>query len=442
MRGLATPLIRQDFALSITQINSQAHHSRVRNRMSTKPGLLILPSWYPRPDDKINGSFFQEQARLVSDHYDVKVLLFRFTGRPSIRALRTTPIQTGKEWLWYVFQGKALAQLPDDEVFTTPPLIEYRMRVFDLTERRRHQRRLDAYLEALEDLMATGWRPDLIHAHSVKLGGLVAQRIKDVHGIPYVITEHMPFAICNYPEFMREEIKGAFRNADKVLSLGYDKVRQLGMADIDVEPNLIFNFVDETVFDQLCAVYVPGQPLKLISIGAASHLKDHRTLLRALAVLKDRAVPFSLTLIGLKVWGGMYQDTLDLIHRLGLETDVTVVDRPDRAEVRDYLTAHNVYLMTSIAEGFPVSVLEAMACGLFVVATRHGGTEDVLTPETGALVEIKNYQKIADRLEDIYSGRIRFDPQAIRDYVVSVCGRQAFKDRLIGYYEQAMGCGT
>jgi glycosyltransferase involved in cell wall biosynthesis len=404
----------------------------------TRKKVLVLPSWYPRPDDTINGSFFQEQAKLVGDRFDVKVLFFRFTGRPSLRALRTTPIQTGKEWLWYVFQGKALAQLPDDEVFTNPPLIEYRMRIFDLTGRRRYRQRLNAYLEALAALLATGWRPDLIHAHSVNLGGLVAQRIKEVHGIPYVITEHMPFAIGHYPEFMREEVKRAFRNADQVLSLGYDKVRQLGMADIDVEPNLVFNFVDETVFDQLCSPYVPGQPLKLISIGAASHLKDHRTLLRALAVLKERGVPFSLTLIGLKAWGGLYQETLDLIHHLGLDTDVTVVDRTERAEIRDYLTAHQVYVMTSIAEGFPVSVLEALACGLFVVATRHGGTEDILTPECGAVVEIKNFNKIADRLQAIYLGQLDFEPKAIREYVISVCGTEAFKRRLIGYYERAM----
>ena len=401
--------------------------------------LLVLPSWYPRPDDKINGSFFQEQAKLVTDRFDVKVLLFRFASRPSFRALLKTPRQTVGEWLHFILQGKTRIQLPDDEVFTHPPLIEYGMRIIGLTARQRYQQRVEAYLEALDELMASGWQPDLVHAHSVSLGGLVAKRIKEVHGIPYVITEHMPFALCNYPEYMRDDIKGAFRNADTVLSLGYDKVRQLGMSDIDAEPNLIFNLVDESVFNKLCAAYVPGQPLKLISIGAASHLKDHRTLLRALVVLMERGVPFTLTLIGLKAWGGLYDDTLDFIRGHGLESVVTVIDRIDRAEVCDYLAAHHVYLMTSIAEGFPVSVLEALACGLFVVATRHGGTEDILTPETGAVVEIKNHQKIADRLEDIYRGRLRYDPQTIRDHVVAICGNDAFKRRLVGYYEKAMG---
>ncbi|AUB83875.1 hypothetical protein THSYN_24980 [Candidatus Thiodictyon syntrophicum] len=313
------------------------------------------------------------------------------------------------------------------------------MRIIGLTPRQRHRKRLDAYLEALEELKATGWKPDLIHSHSVDLGGLVAQRIKQVYGIPYVITEHRPFALCNYPEHMRDDIKGAFRNADMVLSLSYDKVRQLGMSDIDVEPNLIFNLVDESVFNKLCAPYEPGHPLKLISIGAASHLKDHRTLLRALTILKGRNIPFKLTLIGLKVWGGLYEETLQFIVDQGLADDITVIDRIERQRVPGYLAANQVFLLTSIAEGFPVSVLEAMACGLFVVATRHGGTEDILTTESGVLVEIKNYLKIADRLEAIYRGDIQFEPQAIRAHVVSLCGTTAFGQRLAAYYEQALG---
>ena len=137
--------------------------------------------------------------------------------------------------------------------------------------------------------------------------------------------------------YMRDEIKEAFRNADKVLSLSYDKVRQLAMSDIDVEPNLVFNFVNEEMFNKLCAPYRPGLPLKLISIGAASHYKDHRTLLRAMGLLKERGVPFQLTLIGLKAWGGLYGETLEFIRVNGLAAAVNVIDRIARDEVPDYL---------------------------------------------------------------------------------------------------------
>jgi glycosyltransferase involved in cell wall biosynthesis len=399
-----------------------------------KTKLLILPSWYPSPLDKINGSFFQEQAKLVSRDFDVKVLLVRFACRPSIRLFFKKPVKTGSEWFKYLFLKDAQVQLPDDDVFINPPLIEYKKKVIGVTQIQGYKEKIDAYLKSFKDLLDTGWRPDIIHAHSVNMGGLIAKRIKDLYGIPYVITEHMPFALCNYPSYMREDIKRSFNSADMVLSLGYDKVRQLGMSGIDVEPNLVYNYVDDNQFSCLSDVYQKGSPLKLITIGAASHYKDHRTLLRSVQTLKERGVPFSLTMVGLKAWGGLYDETLNMIAYLGLKDDVIVVDSIKREKVQEYLADSHIYLMTSIAEGFPVSVLEAMACGLFVLSTRHGGTEDIMTEKVGRLVEIKNYKKIADYLEDIYSGKISYSPVYIRSYVISLCGREAFRRRLINYY--------
>ena len=401
--------------------------------------IAILPSWYPSPEDRITGSFFHEQARLVSDHFDVKVLLIRFSSRPSIRVFLKSPIKTGYEWIRFIFQGKSRTRLPDEDVFTNPPLIEYGMRILCLTQRQLYQKRLDAYLKALEEMMAAGWKPDLIHAHSVNLGGLVARRIKEVYGIPYVITEHMPFALCNYPAHMREDIKDAFENSNMNLSLGYDIVRQLGMNGIYVEPNLVYNLVDDFLFDKLCVAYEPGQTLKLISIGAASHYKDHRTLLRALVVLKDLGIPFKLTLVGLKVYGSLYDETLHFIRIHDLERYVTVIDRIERDEVSELLAKHDVYLMTSVFETFCVSIIEALASGLPVITTAHGGgSVDLITEATGAVVNVRDFLAVSNKLEDIYNGKLRFDPQVIREHVVAVCGTDAFKRRLIGYYEQAM----
>jgi teichuronic acid biosynthesis glycosyltransferase TuaC len=399
--------------------------------------LLIIPSWYPHPDDRINGSFFQEQARLVSGHVDVKVLFFRFCDRPSLRSLLREPTRTVSAWLRFLFQGRTSTALPDEELFRHPPLIDYVAPVIAFTRRQRYRQCLEFYLEAVAEMIARGWKPDLIHAHSVNLGGLVARRIKEVHGIPFVITEHSPFALNNFHDYMREDIRATFREADLVLSLGYDKVRQLGISGIEVEPHLIYNYVDETFFRTLCSPYQPRTPLRLTTIGAASHYKDHRTLLRAVALLKARQIPFTLSLVGLRIWGPLYDEILQQIRDQGLTDDVHLIDRLDRAEVPGHLARQNVFLLTSIQEGFPVSVLEALATGLYVVATRHGGTEDVLPPTSGTLVEIKNSSRIADCLEDLYHGRITFDPATIRQHIVSVCGTDAFRQRLLGYYRQA-----
>ena len=70
----------------------------------------------------------------------------------------------------------------------------------------------------------------------------------------------------------------------------------------------------------------PGKPLRIISVGSASFYKDHRTLLRACIELKIRGIPISLTLIGLKIWGDLYEKTVDFINDNNLSISVTGSD--------------------------------------------------------------------------------------------------------------------
>lgn len=400
--------------------------------------VLIIPSWYPHPEDKINGSFFREQALVVGDYCDVKVLVVRFESGSGIFKSSSSFSCKIKKIFKYIFGNVKKEGLPPDEIFLRPQLSQYSASVVAFSRRDRYRKRVNAYIHAFNDLVSTGWKPELIHAHSAELAGLVALEIKSRYNIPYVITEHMPFSIFSYPKIIQDDIRRVFLLANTVLSLSYDKVRQLAMSNISVEPNIVYNLVDESIFDRLSDKYIPGSPLKIISIGAASYLKDHMTMLRALKMLKDRGVPFSLTLIGLGVWGDIYDDIINFVRENNLCNDVLVIDKVDRSEVCGYLSSHQIYLMTSVAEGFPVSVLEAMACGLFVVATRHGGTEDILTSEVGVIVEIKNYEKIADRLQDLYLGNIGYTPIDIREHVVSLCGKKAFSERLIAYYRNSV----
>ncbi|MDD9894109.1 MAG: glycosyltransferase [Gammaproteobacteria bacterium] len=413
----------------------------VTEKRGGKMRVLVLPSWYPNAKDKINGSFFQEQAKLIhnSPDTDVKILICRFPTRPSTWSIRQ-PIKTFLNILKIVCQIRTISDFKDDETLTSPPLLEINQSTLNPIKRFRYKQRIRVYLRAFDELLSSGWRPDILHAHTVKMGGLAAYHISKKYDIPYVITEHSPFHLANFPKFMRREIKDAFSTADQVLSLGYDKVRQLGMSDIHVEPRLIYNFVDETIFEKVCAAYQPSEKLRIISIGAASPLKDHSTLLKALYELKQRKINFQLTLAGLKIWGSEYNAILKKIADLTLQNEIRLVDRIDRQDVPSHMKGHNCFVITSIAEGLPVSVLEAQACGLFVVATRHGGTEDILTPNTGALAEVKNHTKIADHLENLYRGKIKHDPRLIRQQIISTCGTEAFRNRQISFYKQAINC--
>jgi glycosyltransferase involved in cell wall biosynthesis len=402
--------------------------------------ILIIPSWYPTDKDRIVGSFFQEQANTLMDMYDIKVLYINFISPP---ALKLSPRRIASIFLYllkYLFQRNNKVELPDDDIFLKPPVIQYKVLTFALTKKSFYKIVSKKYISKIESLIKNGWSPDLIHAQSVHVAGIIGLHAKQQLKIPYVITEHVQLNILSFPGCIQRTIKEAFQKSDCVLSVSFDKVRQLELNGISVEPNIIYNYVDESIFYRIVPRYKTGAPIKIISVGAASYIKDHLTLLKALKIIQSKGIPFNLTLIGLKIWGDnkTYKNTLQYIETNGLKNYVQVIDMVTREEIAKYLFENNVFLITSIAEGLPISVLEAMSTGLTVIATKHGGTEDILTPETGILVKIKDSQDIAEKLIDIYNGTRQFEPKFIRDHIVSICGRKAFSERLSSYYEQAI----
>jgi len=409
----------------------------------TKAKLLILPSWYISPDDRINGSFFQAQGRLLSENFETRVISFKPRTRPSLRKFAKSPLKSARDWVEYISFRPRQVKLPEEEVFKTPKLFQYTSRRPLFWIKAHHEWIISAWVAHVEEMIASGWRPDLIRAHTGFPAGVAARRIKKRHGIPYVLSEHLPFNIYKYDRSLRSEIKAAFEEADRVLSLGYDKVRQLAMSDIEVEPHIVFNVVDEELFKGLAERYRPGQPLKLVTIGAASFYKDHETLLRAVRAALDLGVPLHLTMIGLAVWGGdKLAKTHQLIDVLNLRQSVTIIDKLSQAEVSEFLPDFHVFLMTSIQEGFPNAVLEALASGLFVIATRHGGTEDLINRHVGRIVPVRNYQMIAGALHRIYLGEITFCPDEIRNFVIDKCGREAYTSRIIAHLSDAMRNGN
>jgi glycosyltransferase involved in cell wall biosynthesis len=75
---------------------------------------------------------------------------------------------------------------------------------------------------------------------------------------------------------------------------------------------------------------------------------------------------------------------------------------PPVREVRQYLLAFDIYLMPSLKEGLPYSLLEAGYAGLPVIASGVGGIpEVVITGETGTLTDPQNHLTITTALENI-----------------------------------------
>lgn len=139
-----------------------------------------------------------------------------------------------------------------------------------------------------------------------------------------------------------------------------------------------------------------GIPDDAVVIGTVARLdpvKDLHTLIRAVGQQGLQRAPVILLVIG----DGSERARLEASAReVGAGSSVRFLGH--REDARDLLAACDVYANSSISEGISLTILEAMAAGLPVIATRVGGTPEIVDATCGRLVPSRDPDALASTL--------------------------------------------
>ena len=236
---------------------------------------------------------------------------------------------------------------------------------------------------------AGAWRPGACVAFFGIPCGPAAWLLRLLRGVPYVVSLRggdvpgfQPYDLAGYHRLTAPLIRFLWRRAAAVVA------NSRGLADLAarsagaVPIRMIPNGVDAARFTPAEELSREG-PVRLVFVGRLVRQKGLDVLLEALARLPGEAC-FEATIIG---DGPLRADLAAMAARLGLAAKVRFAGWVSRADMPETLRHADAFVFPSRDEGMPNAVLEAMASGLAVAATRIAGNEELVEEErTGFLV--------------------------------------------------------
>lgn len=414
--------------------------------------ILMLPSWYPTKEKPMNGTFFREQAIAMQKEFDFIVLLnhecsiiwFAYFLRKIFGLVKPKLLFLEKDSGMDVYEyksykphflflpaivnklKKSLKKNMRQCVGKIEPTYLKNLRLKNISYLKKHEKRV--HFDAVYGLTAQDMAP------------LTAVFAK-VYGVPYIVAEHGPFPFPG--TLLTDSIVEAIEGADKFFAISNDKIRQVMMQDIHIKPYYVGNLVDETKFSLMP---VSHEVKTFLIVAAYSFYKNYDLFIQAMEELKRISYKnFKIVICGYNANKGYSKNAEELENRVRnscIAPHTEMIEAVDRAEIPQIYNRADIFVMTSIQEGMPVSALEASVCGLPVFSTRCGGVEDYIDESMGRIFPITDYRALANACNDYLNGKIKFDNQKIRAKAISHFGNKAFTENMSRAFYDIIKGGT
>ena len=241
-------------------------------------------------------------------------------------------------------------------------------------------------------------KTSLTHSSAAAFCGLPCVIAKELYKTPFLLTEHgvylreqyLSLSKRGYPSFLntflvrlvRSVVEVNYGLADQISPVcAYNTRWEKHLTDHPERIEPIYNGVEANLFLEVKEAAHPRPTV--VTVARIDPVKDIMTLLRAAALVKQQFSAVRFLLFGSMPVPEYYEQCLALREELGLGANVEFAGHVNTV-VQAYQQA-DIIVQSSISEGFPYAVIEAMMSGKPVVATDVGGVSEALG-DTGVLV--------------------------------------------------------
>ncbi|CAM4060268.1 GT4 family glycosyltransferase PelF [Paenibacillus alkaliterrae] len=271
-------------------------------------------------------------------------------------------------------------------------------------------------------------KADLYHSVSTGYAGVVGALAKHLYGKPFILTEHGIYSREREEEIIKADwVKGYFKDlwieyfyrlseaayeyTDEVITL-FNRNREIEI-ELGCDENkikIIPNGVNISDYAELAGP--PANDDGKIRLGAIVRvvpIKDLKTMIQSFALVKREVPEAELYIMGPSEENEeYYEECLQLVETLQVE-DITFTGE---VRIKDYLARMDIILLSSVSEGMPLAVLEAMAAAKPCVTTDVGscrellnGLDDGIGP-AGIVVPVMHYDQLAAAIIQLCNNRL------------------------------------
>jgi len=163
---------------------------------------------------------------------------------------------------------------------------------------------------------------------------------------------------------------------------------------------MIYNGIDLTKCIPKSDYNICNNEIKIIHIGRFVKAKNHLGLINSFRLIVNQFATAKLILIGI---GEIKESIMQKVINLGLENNVIFLGQ--QSSVHEHLCRADIFILPSLWEGMPISLIEAMATGLPIVATNVGGIPDMIENNVDGLLVEKDEEQLTSALIRLISDK-------------------------------------
>ncbi len=358
--------------------------------------ILLIAGWYPNPNTSVHhGIFIKRHAEAIALKHQV-TLVHIYPDNKNERTILKSDNFT--------------------ELLISYKKSEVGFAAFKFVSS--YQELKKTFLNSFQFVADTFGKPDVIHHHILFPQGIFSAMLSKKFNIPLVVSEQWSGYLPednSYQNFITKYFtKKTIAQSSAITTVS--KVLMNAMKHVGLHGNyfVVPNIVDLEIF-KLNEIKKTNEVCRMIHVSSLNNKeKNIDCLLKSLKLVHTKGYNFELNIIG----DSHERPNFELLtDELNLSHSVHFLGQKHPTELANYYKESDFFVLSSNYETFCVVLIEALACGLPVVATNVGAVSEIINESNGLLAQSNNTDSLADKIIEMIHSYKNYEGQTLRNSV-------------------------